>query len=250
MKKNVFFYAIIIICMAALVACSDNDNDNEKLTNSTETTAAFDNSSFGLYKGIIVGSSGTIKIEINNGNNVATATITIDGQTDELTCESPLTNGQAIVNVTFNGAFSSFTFSVDANGNNPVIVNIHIDGHTDVSATVAKETSTNVVCCYEGTYSGGNNSEGVLNIVRNNNTYSCISRGTDGIEFSFQGNINNDGTVNGSATTMWDGVTVTNTVSGKFNGDNVSGTWKTSWKIEVDPGTMTNTGTFTGKKTL
>lgn len=211
----------------------------------TETTAEFDNSNFGLYKGILVGSSGTVKIELNNGNNVAKAYITIDNRTDELTSTDTFTNGVAIDNATFTGAFSTFTFSVDSDGENPVISDIQIEGHEDVLVAVLKQTSTNVASAHEGTTVGGNNHTGVLNFIRNDNTYFGISRGSDGITFSFRGDINNDGSVSGTSQTTYMGLKVTLTYSGKFDSNsNISGTWTTSW----DGGT--NGGTFSGKKTL
>ena len=245
-RTFILFFALA--SMAVFNGCKDKENGDEPVK-SAETTAEFDKSNFGLYKGIIVGSSGTIKIEINNGNNVVKATITIDGKTDVLTCNSSPVNGQAMVNVVFSGSFSSFTFSVDADGKNPVIVNITIDGHSNVAAAVAKETSANVASAYEGTGTGGNNARGVLNIVRNSNTFSGYYKSLDeqsqGLTFSVSGTVGNDGAFSGTSKSKLGAVLdVTLTYSGKFSGDNVSGTWKTSWEGG------TNSGSFTGKKTL
>ncbi len=235
---------------------------------STETTAEFDNSNFGLYKGIIAGSSGTIKIEINNGNGEAKATIAIDGGTEELTGPTSLANGQAITNAAFTGATSSFTFSVDADGKNPVINNIVIEGHDNVAVSVIKETSANVAYCYEGTAIGGNDHTGVLNIVRNGNTYSGVQKTTgpednynNGLTYPLKGSIDSDGSFSGVVTVKGKAnnpdyipgdtlsqdiieIDISMTYSGSFRGDTVRGTWSVSF---LD---LTNTGTFVGGKTL
>jgi hypothetical protein len=245
------FLLLAIASMAVFTSCKDDDNGGQT-SKSTETTAEFDNSNFGLYKGVIVGSSGTVKIQLMNGNNTAKADIVMDGKTDVLTCTGTLTNGQAITNAAFTGASSSFTFSVGGDGSNPVISNFNIEGHEDVSAVVLKETSENVSSAYEGTTTGGNNAFGVLNAVRNNNTYSGMQKALDvssgGLTFSFKGNIGNDGSFSGTSSSNLGNMAVNLTYSGKFVGDNVSGTWTTSWRIEDT--NYSNTGTFTGKKTL
>ena len=248
MKKIFFFLAIA--SMTVFNACKD-DGDPEKQPMSTETKAEFDNSNFGLYKGVIVGSSGTVKIQVNNGNNEAKADIVMDGRTETLSCSTTLTKGQAINNAPFTGSSSSFAFSVGADGKNPEITDFSIAGHEDVTAVVIKETSENVSAAYEGTTVGGN-AYGVLNFVRNNNTYSGIHRSLDeqsgGLTFSVKGNIGNDGSFNGSSTSRLGAITVNLTYTGKFEGNNVSGTWTTSWRIEND--NYSNSGTFSGKKTL
>jgi len=249
MKKYILFLAIASIVV--LISCKKDDNAGQ-ISKSTETTAEFDNSNFGLYKGVIAGSSGTVKIQINNGNSVSKADIVMDSKTDVLTCSTSFTNGQAINNATFTGASSSFTFSVGGDGKNPAITNFEIDGHDDVVAVVLKETSENVSAAYEGTSIGGNNAHGVLNFVRNNNTYSGIQRALDkesgGLTFSFEGNIARDGSFSGNSTGRLGNMTVNLTYSGKFDGNNFSGTWTTSWMI--DNSSQSNSGTFTGKKTL
>jgi hypothetical protein len=234
-----------------LASCDKKDDGQEtntESTESTETTVEFDNSSFGLYKGVIVGSSGTLKIEINNGNSSAKAYLTIDGQSDVLTCSAVFTKGQAISNAAFTGAFSSFTFSVDADGANPVIENLSIEGHSGVVVAVIKETSNSVVAGYEGKYTGGNSAVGVLNIARNNNNFAGSAKGDDGFTAGLNGTIDGNGNFSGTSHTTFNGLSVTLTYSGKFIGDNVSGTWKNSWQVEEE--TRTNSGSFSGKKTL
>ncbi len=211
---------------------------------STETTAEFDNTSFGLYKGVLAGSSGTIRIEINNGNNIARATIVMDGRVDQLTSSASFTAGQAIDGAQFTGTFSSFTFSVDADGGNPTIVTIAIEGHAKVVATVEKEKSGDVAVCYEGTSVGGNDHRGVFNVVRKNNTFSGVANAVDGFSCSVRGTVAADGSFTGTSNTTFNGLAVRVTYSGRFAGDKVSGSWTTSWNAN---GTgYTNSGTFSG----
>jgi hypothetical protein len=193
---------------------------------------------------VVVGSSGTVRIEINNGDDTAGASITIDGETDALTCAYTFVKGQAVENAEFTGDFSSFTFSVDADGKNPTIANIAIEGHDEVVAAVSKETSTDVALCYEGTSVGGNDHSGVFNVVRNNDTFSGAARAVDGFSCTLSGTIGSDGSFSGTSKTKFNGLDVTLTYSGKFNGNNVSGSWSNSWEGG------TNSGSFSGQKTL
>ena len=244
---------VITTCLAATLMFStcnskeDEPDPETEITTSTETTAEFDKSNFGLYKGVIAGSSGVIRIEINNGINKVEAYITVDRRMDLLMSASTFTSGQAIDNAVFTGSFSSFTFSVDADGKNPVITSINIEEHDNVLATVSKETSADVSSCYEGTATGGNNYKGVFNVVRNNNVYSTIIKGNDGSSYLVNGNIDSSGSFSGTSKTEFNGLDVTMTYSGKFNGNNVTGTWQTSWTGEA---TGTNSGSFSGSKTL
>ena len=250
--------AFIASSIVLFSTCNDNKEEDNTPGTSTETTAESDNSNFGLYKGVIVGSSGTIKIEIINGNNVAKARITIDGNTDNLTCSTPLSNRQVIENAEFTGDFSSFNFSVSADGSNPVVSDININGHDDAEIAVLKEESNNVVSCFEGTSAGGNDHEGVFNVVRKNNIFSGLIKGSDGFTANFQGSIDASGNYTGNSTTTFYPlddhvpVDVTLNYNGRFIGNDVSGTWDNSWDVltGIELETFTNSGTSTGKKTL
>ncbi len=228
----------------ATCAVTVTENEQPQDDRSTETTEEFDNSNFGLYKGVLAGSSGTIRIEINNGDNLARAIIVMDGETDILTSTATFTAGRAITGAQFTGEFSSFTFSVDADGGNPTIATITIEGHDSVVATVAKETSRSVTLCYEGTSTGGNDHRGVFNLVRNGNTYSGVSNAEDGFSCSFSGSIAADGSFSGTTNTTFNGLAVKLNYSGRFTGDKVSGTWGNSWSVNGE--TFTNSGNFSG----
>jgi hypothetical protein len=253
MKKKFIIY--VIAGIAVISGCKKEDGTEEKKT-STETTAAFDHSNFGLYKGIIVGSSGTVKIQINNGDNVVKADIVVDSKSDVATCSDALTGGQAIRNAVFTGASSSFTFSVDANGKNPSITNMVIEGHDDVAAIVFKETSDDAVAAYEGTLTGGLGARGIINITRNSNTFKAITRITsDGVTISFYGTVKADGSFSCQETIphyqpigVDYGFPVKFNISGSFKDNQFSGSWNN--QFDAGGGTNTNSGTFSNKKSL
>ena len=123
-------------------------------------------------KGVFVGSSGTILVNINN-NGLISVSLTIDGVTYPFTSNVSITENQQ-TEITFAFENNSFTFIVDADGSNPQITNVSIEGHPDASIIVVKENSSYVAELYEGTYEGidQNNDAGTFNaIVFNDEVY-------------------------------------------------------------------------------
>ncbi len=123
-------------------------------TTAPEAVAANDASSKGIYKGVIVGSSGTIKFDIGNTDSTIKAIMTIDGVTTTLTAAVKWTAGTAYVSDftgVLNGNPVSITFAVDPTGGNPTVTAMNIPGHPNASLTISKETSTNLLKCFEGT---------------------------------------------------------------------------------------------------
>ena len=247
MKKKLLFIFTIIGSVLFMACDSDDDEKDPKPETSTETTAEFDNTSFGLYKGVVVGSSGTIKVTFNNGNSEVKAYLKIDGRNEELTYKSTFSKDEDIKDAIFTSNTSSITFNVDKNGKNPEISSITIEGHEDVSAVILKETSNAIAYCYEGSYTGGNSEKGIFNCVRSGNNLSGISKGENGAYVSFKGSYN-DGDVSISGKGMNDVTSFDFSATGTMDKDNTRGSWTTSWIFEGIPGT--NTGTFSGKKTL
>jgi hypothetical protein len=63
----------------------------------TPTAVAANNTSNkGVYKGVVVGSTGTIKFDIANGGTTVTGTLVLDGVTINLTTTNTVTSGQCI----------------------------------------------------------------------------------------------------------------------------------------------------------
>lgn len=147
-------------------------------TTTPEAIAANDNSGKGVYKGVFIGSSGTIKFDIENSSpNTITASIVIDGQKVELMSQVSFPSSGAYIAPffgTLNGQSVSVTFSVEANGSAPTITASNIPGHPNASFVIAKETSSNLLRCFEGTYTKADGEKGTFNasVLTYNKTWS------------------------------------------------------------------------------
>jgi hypothetical protein len=226
-----------------MYACKKDDKETTPTTpepykcttciTSPEAKAQYNDNSGGVYKGVLVGSTGTIALYLHNTGTEVQALISFDGKNATLTTTS-LNNwspGQAINNALFTGTIEGQTvqalFSVDANGQNPM-VSVSIPGHT-VNVAIYKETSTNMIRNFEGTYTGGD--QGIFNMVIVGNQYSIVS---DGGGDPFESTL-----VNGKIDLVHDGVEI----KGEFSGtDHVEGTWKDNNNAKE--------GTWSGNRTL
>jgi hypothetical protein len=240
----------VIVIFVTAMGCKKKDKDDTTTTTSyscaacttaPEAVAANDNTSKGIYKGIIVGSSGTIKFDIGNTDSTLKAYMTIDGVTVTLTATVKWAAGTSYVSPftgTMNGSDVSITFSVDQTGANPTVTAMNIPGHPNASLAISKETSTSLVKCFEGTYTNATTGKnGTFDLVLNTTLKKWYARSKeDGatsagpLEGVFENNklsFTNGSDVNGSAT---------------LSGDNIiDGTWS-SGKPE--------NGTWQGKRTL
>lgn len=229
-------FFIGILC----ISCSKND-DTVSYTCTTcvktpEALAVNDASTKGIYKGIIVGSTGTISINIQNGTSTITATMVLDGQTVMLTSNVTLVDGQSYVapfTGTFNGSPISVTFSVGLGGTTPTMTSSSIPGHPNAVFILSKETSTSLIEAFEGTYAISDGTKGIFNLV--------LSRAVSRFGYIAKENGQTDtdsgsGTVNSSNQLVEDG-----RVLGTISGDGVNGSFKDS---------DNNTVTITGKRTL
>ena len=234
----------LLICVLALAiySCGKNKTDKDNgLPSTAETKPKFDNTSFGVYKGVIVGSSGYIVFRINNGDDVVKGTLKIDGREDVLTTKEKLIAGQRISNVLFTGSFSSMKLSADADGRNANLTDIKIEGHTHVGAYISHENSTVPVMLYEGTFTGI--ASGMINYTKvgkapNDSIFTLMKMTNDTMLFTGVGY--NSDQLN---LTVWPyGATM------KFTGTKMptSGEQKSegSWYLEEVKG-----GTFTIKRT-
>ncbi|HET8839206.1 MAG TPA: hypothetical protein VFM82_09480 [Flavobacteriaceae bacterium] len=176
MKKTPFILPILLLVLSVISCGKDDDgSDNPPTAYECETCpdqpaakAAFDTNSGGIYKGIVIGSSGTIVLNINNDNSEVTAILTIDGDVINLTSTVAWTEGESYLapfTGTYNGTDITVTFSVDATGENPVIVTSDIPGHPNAVFTIVKELSTMLVEGFEGTYSTTEPTSGTFNIL-------------------------------------------------------------------------------------
>ncbi|PWA07441.1 hypothetical protein [Flavobacterium psychrotolerans] len=157
-----------------------------------EALAVNDVSVKGIYKGIVVGSTGTIAINIQNGSNTITATMVLDGVSVALTSNVSIVDGQSYVapfTGTFNGSPITMTFSVGLGGSTPVIVSSSIPGHPNAVFNLYKETSTSLIEAFEGTYSKTGES-GTFNILLSKGIGKwggIVKKGTDSVTGEIKG---------------------------------------------------------------
>ncbi len=156
--KTLFYLSILstILFFACKKSGSEQTVDKHPpgVPTAAETKAQYDNSSFGVYKGVVIGSSGIIILKINNGDNTTIAYLTIDNKKDTLTAVQSPVAGQPITNLQFTGRLSCMRLSANADGSNAQINNLTITGHPNASAIVVHENSNRQVLLYEGTFTG------------------------------------------------------------------------------------------------
>lgn len=238
MKKLVYTITAALL-IGGLSACTKDDNNSStpytcaSCATAPEAKEIYNTSSAGVYKGVVVGSTGTIALYLYNTGTVVEVLVTFDGKSGTLTTTdlSGWTPGQPISNALFTGTINGTSvqavFSVDADGKNPSVTLV-IPGHT-VTVAVYKETSAILIKNFEGTYSGDDN--GIFNMAFSGDDYSIVS---DGGGDPMEGKL-----VGGKISLSHDGVEI----SGSFSGaDEISGTWK-----DTD---NNKSGTWKGKRTL
>jgi hypothetical protein len=228
------------LCIVANTACTKKDNAAEPAYECTsckktpDALPANDASVKGIYKGIFIGSSGTVVFDVQNGSNAITARLVIDGVTINLSSTVTVTNGQPYVapfTGTYNGQPVTVVFSVGVGGTSPTVTTASIPGHPNAVFTIVKETSTSLIECFEGTYNSSRPETGVFNIVlsRAQNAWGGTARAVTGSTStsSINGTINSSGTLfqsnNGSQQQI--GTLTGDVISGSFvdsNGRNIS----------------------------
>ncbi len=247
MKRMVFVLGVILF----VISCSKTDNSfyvsPENFPTAAETKSAYNNTSFGVYKGVVIGSSGTIVIRVNNGDNIINAVLNIDKETDTLTATQTLTAGQPIVNLPLTGRISSMKLSANADGSNATLTDIRINGHSSVAGLIVHENSDLQVQCFEGKFSGS--LSGVMNLVKmggSNNSqplYLLEKFDTDTVFYRGTGVLDTD--TLSTTHYFYDNGNPYRTFSGrgKFSNDIFTGNWS-SWS----PSGISS-GTFACKRT-
>lgn len=154
MLKTLYFSILLLGTVNLACKKSDTKTPEDNYPAVAETKPQYNNTSFGVYKGVVIGSVGTIIFRINNGDGIVKGYLNIDNQKDTLSTSQSVTAGQPLVNLVFTGRFSSMTLSADADGSNAVISNLVITGHPNARALIFHENSTQPLLCYGGTFSG------------------------------------------------------------------------------------------------
>ena len=187
-----------------------------------DAIAANDGSNKGIYKGVVIGSSGTIIFNLANSGTTITAAMVIDGVTVNLTSNVSIVAGQSYVAPfmgTLNGSPVSISFSVSSIGQNPTVTTSSIPGHPSSTFAIIKETSASLIECFEGTYTTTKPETGTFNFIlsRSLKVYSGVSK-KDGSTSTgtFDGTINaNNELLDNSAQKVF----------GKLTADNMAGTF-------------------------
>lgn len=218
-------YLITMLLLCSMIVSCKKSNDTTK-NNITEAPAANDNSSAGIYKGVFVGSSGTVKIVLLNGNTTIKAYITFNGYHDTLTATTSVVAGAAISNLQFIGSQMSFSFSTAANGANPSITNITYAAYPNpIRAIIAKQLSTQLVSCYEGTYytvTGGSDA-GTFNCIIFGDAVVGLAHSNSASSTTFDqvtGSVSGTGVISASG-----GVSTGANFTGQITGTNCNGNW-------------------------
>ncbi|WP_316766389.1 hypothetical protein [Pedobacter frigiditerrae] len=173
MKKITSAMLILAFVTSTILGCKKKTTEEPVYKCTTckttpDAVAANDASNKGVYKGVIIGSSGTIKFDLSNTGTTITATMVLDGITATLTSTVAIVAGTTYVGAftgTWNGQPVSVTFSVNPTGQNPVVTAFNIPGHATSSFNIIKETSNQLIECFEGTYDSTRPEKGTFNIV-------------------------------------------------------------------------------------
>ncbi|MBT5644711.1 MAG: hypothetical protein HOI78_00010 [Polaribacter sp.] len=210
-----------------LNSCLSVEEPNIIIPNFVETPEAselFNTSNFGIYKGVFVGSSGIVLINLNN-NNTISASLKIDGVNYIFSTNESITeNQQTEINFTNND--NSFVFNVSSTGTDPEITNLSIQGHPNAETILVKETSERLTKVFEGTYNGIDNDDaGVFNaIVSGSEMYVLAFSTMYSVFYTANGSVNNENIT---------GVTSTGTnFTGIIENDKMNGSWNNSQSNE------------------
>ncbi|NHM05740.1 hypothetical protein G4D82_00770 [Flavobacterium sp. CYK-4] len=230
MKK---IFTLLLIGIFCIGCSSDSDSSSSSSLSSTPMAKAeFDTKNFGIYKGVFSGSSGTVLINIKNDSDVIKAVLVIDGTTYNFTCTEDATLGQAITGLTFTSGDMSFDVNVSATGDDIAVVSSTIPAHPGATFNIIKEYSTDLVRCYQGTYTGS--AQGTLNLILIDQEIYGLSRSNEeGSEAQFLNGSFIENQINGS----FNG----GGFSGSMSGNNISGQWQND---------LQESGTWTGRRTL
>jgi hypothetical protein len=212
-----------------LNSCLSVEEPNIIIPNFVETPEAselFNTSNFGIYKGVFVGSSGIVLINLNNNNNnTISASLKIDGVNYIFSTNESITeNQQTEINFTNND--NSFVFNVSSTGTDPEITNLSIQGHPNAETILVKETSERLTKVFEGTYNGIDNDDaGVFNaIVSGSEMYVLAFSTMYSVFYTANGSVNNENIT---------GVTSTGTnFTGIIENDKMNGSWNNSQSNE------------------
>ena len=240
-------YRIGILLSALLfITCEKDPYVCDTCVAVPEALPANDASGRGIYKGIVLGSTGTLKIDVANRDNTISAVLRIDGKRYDL---YPFEN-EGIYKDGYCGELSGNMFAehdiilsvcVNGSGTYYKVEAITIPTHEDVYIHVVKEFSMGLIEAFEGTFSGdasGNFNLLVLRDEHGNGFWRAASKDTEGHRGFYEGSIHS-GTMEGDGKIS--NVESIN-IGGSLVGDGVRGNWENTLD-EIS-------GTWNGRRTL
>jgi uncharacterized protein YaiE (UPF0345 family) len=223
--KSILKTILALMLIGTVTFSCSSDKDEPEQSQLTETPTAvkkFDSSNFGTYKGVFVGSTGTIVI--NQDENTKTAVLIIDGKEYTYTTTETCTIGQVTTGLTFKNGESSFDFNVGASGEVPNISNITIVGHPNASIEIQKEKSDKIVKCYVGisTDEDGKSNPNAFNFYIFGENLIGIAHNDSGTALIVTGTV-----ANNAFTGIVEYIkgTVEANIKGTINGEKAEGTW-------------------------
>ena len=229
MKKLFMMAAVAFLSFS----CSSDDDSGPSFSNDPEANAAFDDSAQGIYKGVFVGSSGVVYVNINNDeDDDLSVKMIIDGTTHIFSTEETITPGESIDGLTFTNGDMSFDFYANADGSDAEIYNVNFPDHPNAFVILGKEYSDSLVEVFQGTYSGDDS--GVFNLLMRDGFMMGLSKSNDSPDANYlEASMDSEGMIMGT----FDG----GAFSGDRDGDKISGEW-----INMDA----EGGTWTGRRKL
>jgi hypothetical protein len=246
--------ALFFLLTMIIISCgSDDDSDDDEkpytcssCVDSPEALPANDTSGKGIYKGVVIGSSGTLKIDMDNDGSGISAILVLDGEQIELETESIYSSEGGFDGYFYNDNGTETNtddyeigFYINETGSSLEVYGISFPSpHDDVTIELIKETSYALIRVFEGTFSGDGG--GIWNMMmvddEDNELWYAVSRPSDGDsddEDYFMG------ITQGSELSGGGGNNIE--VAGTIDGDNIKGTWETY---------QGNSGNWKGKRTL
>ncbi len=224
LKNLSIFLLILTICFSSCLSVEEPNIITPDFVENPEASELFDTSNFGIYKGVFVGSSGIVIINLNN-NTTISATLKIDGVNYIFSTNEPISeNQQTEINFTNNG--NSFVFNVSSTGTNPEITNLNIQGHPNAETILVKETSDMLTKVFEGAYNGTDNDDaGVFNAIVSGSEMHVLAFSTMyTVFYTANGSVNNENIT---------GITSTGTnFTGIIENDKMNGSWNNSQSNE------------------
>lgn len=234
MRMRRRFASLLMFVVILAVGCgSDSEYTCDLCVEEPEAVPADDNRPTGVYKGVATtpDDSGTLKAVVETDESSGTAVVIFGGNKYIATSFSIDTDGQGNTVYTFSGGGFTLIIVVTSTGD-IVSVTLDIDGEGDIGVDMAKESSTQLVKCYEGTWSG--NVDGIIW----NGTWNFIIVGSY-LQGSYKGDTSGSyvGQVNGSSLDI---DLYSGSAQGSLGGDCASGNWAL----------IGYTGTWSGCRTL